>query len=28
VPHVLVNGALVVRDGEPTSARPGAVGRR
>lgn len=25
VPHVLVNGALVVRDGSPTGARPGKV---
>jgi len=28
VPHVLVNGLPVVRDGQPTSARPGAVGLR
>ena len=27
VPHVFVGGAAVVRDGEPTSARPGAIGR-
>jgi N-acyl-D-amino-acid deacylase len=27
VPHVLVNGVAVVRDGEPTAARPGAIGR-
>jgi N-acyl-D-amino-acid deacylase len=27
VEHVLVNGAFVVRDGEQTAARPGAVGR-
>ncbi|MDA0171401.1 amidohydrolase family protein [Solirubrobacter taibaiensis] len=27
VEHVLVNGAAVVRDGEQTAARPGAVGR-
>ncbi len=25
IPHVLVNGAFVVRDGKPTEARPGAV---
>jgi N-acyl-D-aspartate/D-glutamate deacylase len=28
VPHVLVGGRAVVRDGIPTAARPGAVGRR
>ncbi len=28
VEHVLVNGALVVRNGEPTLARPGTIGRR
>ncbi len=28
VEHVLVNGAAVVRDGEPTLARPGTIGRR
>ena len=28
VEHVLVNGAPVVRDGEPTLARPGTIGRR
>lgn len=27
VEHVLVNGVPVIRDGEPTSARPGAIGR-
>jgi hypothetical protein len=28
VPHVIVGGALAVRDGEQTSARAGAVGLR
>jgi N-acyl-D-amino-acid deacylase len=28
VPHVLVNGRFAVRDGEPTTERRGAVGRR
>jgi N-acyl-D-aspartate/D-glutamate deacylase len=28
VEHVLVNGTLVLRDGEPTPARPGTIGRR
>jgi N-acyl-D-amino-acid deacylase len=28
VEHVLVNGAAVVRDGEPTLSRPGVIGRR
>ena len=27
IEHVLVNGTAVLRDGEPTAARPGAVGR-
>ena len=27
VEHVLVNGTPVIRDGEPTPARPGAIGR-
>jgi N-acyl-D-aspartate/D-glutamate deacylase len=28
VEHVLVNGAPVLRNGEPTLARPGTIGRR
>ena len=27
VPHVIVGGAVTVRDGEPTGARPGTIGR-